>query len=321
MTVFIQLLKNAFKECIREPIYFLMLLSALFLIGLFPTFSLFVFREQVKLVIDSSMATTMMFGLVAAVLCASHTISREMGNGTVLLLLSKPVPRGTFIAAKVAGIVAALSVFVLVCDAASFISVMIAKDQFQLDYTAMYIYYGLLFLCAIIGAVRNYIHHTPFPSTAILALSIAMPLFAIILYVVRGAPDDEGFVPPHQLLPALALLFPAVWIMGAITAALSTRLELVSNLSFSSVLFFTGLLSKYIAAQWFGGAGFLSLTLSALLPNWQFFWMADALAVKQSIPFEYVFWTFLYALLYIGVWTIWAMALFKDKEVAGGVRQ
>lgn len=321
MTVFIQLVNNAFKECVREPIYFLMLLTALFIIGLFPTFSLFVFREQMKLVIDSSMATTMMFGLIASVLCASHTISREMANGTVLLLLSKPVPRWTFIAAKVVGIISALSVFVLICDAASFVSVMIAKDQFQLDYTAMYIYYGILFACAIVGAVRNYVNHAPFPSTAIFALSIALPVFAIVLYIVRGAPDDEGFVPPGQLIPALALLFPAVWMMGSITAALSTRLELISNLSVCSILFFAGLLSKYIVTQWFGGVGFLSGFVSSLLPNWQFFWMADALASKQAIPMEYVFWSFVYAALYVGFWTLWAMALFKDKEVAGAIRQ
>ncbi len=320
MTVFIKLVGNTFKECVREPIYFLMLAAALFLIGLFPTFSLFVFREQIKLVIDSAMATTMVFGLVAAALCASHTISREMRNGTVLLLLSKPVPRWNFIIAKIAGIMAALSVFVLICDSASFISVMIAKDQFQLDYTAMYLYYALLFLCPVIGAVRNYINHTSFSSTAIGALAVMMPLFAVSLYLIRGAPDDEGFVPPGQLVPALLLLFPAVWVMGSITVALSTRLELVSNLSVCSVVFVTGLLSKYIIVQWVGPSGLLASAIAALMPNWQYFWMADALASKQQIPYEYVGWALLYAALYIGIWAAWAMALFKDREVAGDTR-
>ncbi len=321
MNIFYQLAKNTFKECVREPIFFLMLVTALFLIGMFPTFSLFVFREQIKLVIDSSMATTMTFGLVVAVLCASHTISREMSNGTVLLLLSKPVPRPLFVLAKVAGIVAALSVFVFVCDSASFVSVMIARDQFQLDYTAMYIYYGLLFACAVVGAARNYAQHAPFPSTASLALAVAMPVFAVVLYAVRGAPDDEGFVPPGQLIPALALLFPAVWVMGSITAALSTRLELVSNLSVSAVLFFIGLVAKYLVVSLLGADGFVSILVSALLPNWQFFWMADALAIKRSIPLEYVCWAFIYAALYIALWASWAMALFRDRELASSLRQ
>jgi len=85
---------------LREPIFFILLVTALVLIGHFPSMSLFVFREQIKLVIDSAMATTLVFGLFAAVLCASHTVSREMRNGTALLLLSKPVYRSSFILAK-----------------------------------------------------------------------------------------------------------------------------------------------------------------------------------------------------------------------------
>lgn len=320
MFIFLRLAQNTFKECIREPIYFLMLVVSLFLIGLFPTLSLFVFREQVKLVVDSSMATTMLFGLVASVLCASHTISREMRNGTVLLLLSKPVHRWSFIFAKVAGIMAALSVFVLVCAAASFVSVMVAKDQFQLDYTAMYLYYGVIFGCAIAGAARNFIHQSSFSSTAITLMLLAMPLFAVCLYLIRGAPDDEGFIPPAQLVPALMLLFPAVWAMGAVTVALSTRLEAVSNLTVCVLIFLLGLVSKYLVSQWLGGGSAFGAALNALLPNWQYFWMADALACKVSIPVSYVALAFVYAALYIALWTVWAVALFHNREVARDTR-
>ena len=55
--------------------------------------TMFVFNGQAKMVVDSAMAATLVFGLVAAVVCAAHTVTREIRNGTVLLLLSKPVPR------------------------------------------------------------------------------------------------------------------------------------------------------------------------------------------------------------------------------------
>ncbi|MBP3393131.1 MAG: ABC transporter permease subunit, partial [Lentisphaeria bacterium] len=103
MLIIYKLARNTFIECIREPIYFLMLASALIMIGLFPTAAMFVFREQIKLVVDSSMATTLVFSLVVAVVCAAHTISREMKNGTVLLLMSKPVTRGSFVLGKILG--------------------------------------------------------------------------------------------------------------------------------------------------------------------------------------------------------------------------
>ena len=77
---------NSFREALREPVYFLMLFGALLLIGHYPWMTLFVFREQLKLVVDGAMATTMLFSLAVCVLCATSTVSREMRNGTVLFV-------------------------------------------------------------------------------------------------------------------------------------------------------------------------------------------------------------------------------------------
>ena len=52
-TSLFQIAKNTFRESLREPIYLLITLVAICLIGLFPIFSLFVFNAQEKLVVDS----------------------------------------------------------------------------------------------------------------------------------------------------------------------------------------------------------------------------------------------------------------------------
>lgn len=315
MNIFYRLTLNTFKECVREPVFFLLLLVGLVLICVLPMFSMFVFREQVKLVVDSSMAATMVLGLIVAALCSSHTITREMRNGTVLLLLSKPVPRYSFIVAKIAGVTMALTIFTFAMISASFVAVMIAKDQFRLDFGAMAFYYGLLAVCALLAAVLNYIKNMSFTSTITFLLAMALPVYAVLLYFVRGAPDDEGFVPPLQFVTALSLLFPAIWLMGAISAALATRCGIVTNLTTCSVLFFLGLVSKYVSTRWLGG-GVLGDLLSAVLPNWQYFWMADALAAHTQIPLRYLGWALLYSIIYGGFWSVWAMALFNDREVA-----
>lgn len=305
----------------REPVFYLILISALVLIGLFPTCAMFVFRKQIKLVVDSAMATTMFFGLFVAVLCAGHTISREMKNGTVLLLLSKPVTRLSFILAKVLGIMAAISVFVLVSNCATIISVLIARDQFQLDYTSMGIYFGLLAAASIYGGVRNYLSQASFSSHAVMGLTATLPLMAIVLYAIRYSGlgdhgiDPEEFMEAGQLIPALLLLFPAVWAMGAITVALATRLEFVANLVVCMLVFLFGLVSQYLVGQWFGD-GIPASILKAVFPNWQYFWMADALSNLQPIPYSYVICSILYVLIYILIWTSWALFLFNDREVA-----
>lgn len=317
MLNFYHIAKNAFRECLREPIYYVLLLSSLALIGLFPSMSLFVFREQIKLVVDSCMATTLVFGLVVAVLSASHTISREMRDGTVLLLLSKPVRRWVFILAKITGVIAALTVFVTLCDLASIVSLRVAKDQFQLDFAALYLYFGLLFLSTIIGAVRNYWARVSFSESAILGLLIIMPLFLIALYFIpiNGEIGKLNF----EVIPALILIYFAVWTMGAITVVVSTRLDMVPNLTVCSIIFLLGLMSNYFLGKGAESNIFLK-GLYALIPNWQFFWMADALASKTDIPFSYLIWGFVYVVAYVAACAVVAITLFQDKEAAIDMR-
>lgn len=318
METIYRLAKNTLKECLREPVFFLILASALVLIGLFPSLSMFVFRKQIKLVVDSSMATTMLFGLFIAVLCAGHTISREMKNGTVLLLMSKPVPRVSFVLAKVLGILTALTIFVVICSCATCISVLIAKDQFRLDDPALYTYFAAIAVACLYGGIRNFLSQKSFSSHAAGALLLLFPVITVVLSVIRHFSQDAmgaDTIPLGLLLPALLLLFPAVWVMGAVSTALAVKLDFISNLLICLAIFLTGLVSQYFLHAWFGDS-VLSGLLGSILPNWQFFWMADALTNMTKIPWSYVVWAVLYVLLQIVVWVFWAVFLFQENELA-----
>jgi len=339
MNVFYRLAYNTFRELIREHIYFLLLMVGVCMIGLLPTFTLYVFRDQIKLVVDSVMALTLVLGLITAALCASHTISREMRNGTVLLLLSKPVPHWSFAAAKLAGVTAALTLFAVILVSTGFTAVMIARDQFQIDLPVMALYFLLLAICCAASGVCNYLRSTPFTSVASALMACAIPVFSIVVFLVRGVPDDEGFVPPGQFISGMLLMIPAIWIMGAIAAALATRVGIVANLTICVILFLLGLISRYFTTTWMTQAGpeqlFSWLPNPAIpaaanifrgifgplfrvfLPDWQYFWLADALAAHTVIPVSYILWAFLYSILYAGFWFILAVALFHNREVAG----
>jgi ABC-type transport system involved in multi-copper enzyme maturation permease subunit len=309
-----QLTRNTFRESIREPIFYILLITALALIGNFPSFTLFVFNEQIKLVVDSAMATSMVFGLFAAVLCASHTVTREMRNGTVLLLMSKPVYRWNFVMAKILGIIGAVVLFVFICNVATVISVYIAKDQFRLDMTAYFVFFAILIVAALIGCIDNFVRGNSFSSVAVWATTIMLPIYCVVLYFICEHPA----ISLKDLLCALTLLFFSVSTMATITVLFSTRLEMVANLTCCSAVFFLGLISNYLFQR-----STDSLLLDgimrffyALLPNWQFFWMADALASMQPIPFSYVLWSALYVILYISLCSLWAVGLFHSREIA-----
>ena len=322
MLTIYKLARNTFVECIREPVYFLMLICALCINGLYPTAAMFVFREQIKFVVDSTMATSLVFSLVIAVVCSAHTISREMRNGTVLLLMSKPVTRFAFVAAKIFGIISAVTVFLFLLNCSALISVLIAKDQFRLEFSLMGIYYGALSAAAVYGGLRNYFKQLSFTSNTLTALLVLIPVIAVVFYIIRVSAfhspaeiDPEEFIEARHLVPALLLLFPAAWTMGTISAALATRIELVSNLTICTVIFLLGLVSKFFVLQWVG-TGAASSFLRTLLPNSQYFWMADAIAARQEIPASYILWALVYVIFYIGFWSLLALAFFNEREIA-----
>ena len=304
---------NTFKEALREPIFFILLSAAIALIGLFPSLALFVFKEQTKFIIDSSMATTLSFGLAVAVLCASSTISREIRNGTVLLMMSKPVSRLTFILSKAMGIFAALTVFVFICTLASILSVQVAGDQFNFDFFTLYLYYGIIAIASAIGTFRNFYAKKSFSESSVYAISILLPVFIIALQIF---PFSKKLLPfPYELLPALTLLFFAVWTMGAISVMLSTKLDVVANLAVSSFIFSLGLISDYLFTSGVSSTLLKNIAYT-VVPNWQFFWLADAIANKTPISWTYVIWCGLYSILYFIFCSVIAITLFTNREVA-----
>lgn len=315
MTSLYRIAVNCFREALREPVYFLMLFGALLIIGHYPWMTLFVFREQLKLVVDGAMATTMLFSLAIGVISAASTIAREMRNGTVLLLLSKPIPRWSFVIGKMIGIVAVSVLFCIVCCCASVISVYIAVDQFRMEMTLYLFFLGLLIVACIGGLVLNYIKGVSFSEFT--AYLVALLMIGMTVYCLKYQPHPELSL--ADLGKALFLLVPAVVVMSVLSVGCATKFDVVPTMCLCTVFFFLGLMSSYLF-----GSGASDPTLSAIysllyaaIPNWQFFWMADAMAVNRVIPMSYVYGACGYAVVYSLIIAVWAVVCFQNREAAG----
>ncbi len=319
MKNFFAIAVNTFKEAIREPIFCVLLLCSVVMIAHFPTLALFVFNDQIKMVLDSSMATTTFIGLLTAVLCASHTVSQEMRNGTVLLLMSKPVARASFVLGKIAGITVACLLFVWICNAATWISLYVAVDQFRLNFALYFTFVSLIAFAALLGLAANYWRNSSFAAVVTGALALvttAMGLWCLIF----GTPDPTLLM--GDVLLVLALLFFAVAAMAVLAVIFALRFDMVANLCICSVIFFIGLVSGHLFRP-DSDSELINLicgTMYAILPNWQFFWLADALAGRQAVPVSYVGWAAVYVVLYIVLACMWAVAFFQTQEVAKDTR-
>lgn len=320
MRQFIIIASNAFMELVRQPVFLLLMtLSSVFEVFL-ACVNYFGFGDEPKLVKNSVLAVMFLAGLFGAVLSASASVAREIRSGTALAVLAKPIGRARFLLAKYAGLGAALSLLTLVNCIAALLATRMAFDAYgDIDYPGLYVFCGSLVLAYVIAGFTNYFLRRPFVSDAVFAVVVmAIVAFAVLQFIPRDpgrmGVDYKGL--DWRVAPASALLFMALMILAALALACSTRLEMVSTLAICSGLFLLGLVSDYFwgtrakAGEWWASI------LYAVTPNWQLFWVTDALNADKQIPLGYLAHAFGYACAYIGAILALALVLFEDRELS-----
>ena len=124
-----------------------------------------------------------------------------------------------------------------------------------------------------------------------------------------------------NLLPAGILILFALWVLAALALACSTRFDTIPTLAICSAIFLLGLMADYFYLQLGGktdGSGpWWASTLYSLVPNWQLFWLGDALDMgKNTFQWGYVGKAFAYMMCYAGAALAVGTALFEERELS-----
>src|SRR6185437_2840173 len=85
-----------------------------------------------------------------------------------------------------------------------------------------------------------------------------------------------------DLVPAGMLILFALWILAAIALACSTRFDTIATLAICSAIFLVGLMSDYFFGQRAAHGEWWASTLYSIVPNWQIFWLADAIETGKN---------------------------------------
>jgi ABC-type transport system involved in multi-copper enzyme maturation permease subunit len=315
---------NAFMELVRQPIFLLLLTgSVLFEIFLAVPYY-FAFGDEMKLVKTSALAVMLLTGLFGAVLSASASLAREIRSGTALAVLSKPVGRAQFFLAKFAGLAAALTLLAYVNLVGVMTASWMAFDAYgKTDLTAIGIFAGGVALAYALGGFSNFFLRRPFVSDAVFALVVMVTLaaFVILQFTQQMQSLNEKASVDWRLVPAGILILFAFWIFAAVALACSTRLDMIATLAVCSAVFLVGLMSDYIYSQAGGKieghAPLWASMLYSILPNWQLFWLADALETgKSTFHWAYVGKALGYAVCYAGAALAVGVALFDERELS-----
>ena len=319
--VFNNIFKYSLKYCLRHPLYFVVLILSLILIGLFPLLAVFAFNEQVKMVFDSSMALILTFSFLLAILLADSLVYKEISSGNIMVLLSTPVEKHIFLLGKLIGLFFSLFIYILVCCIATLIACYVAVDQFNLNFSVFYIYYALIFVASGIGILKNFLCRNSFIPIAVTIIMLFLGLQLGCLFT--KSPDffaNNGFN-LFALGKAMFLIMPAVCAMSAISIFISTRFGLMVNIIICFSIFILGLISDYLFGESIKNGSMFFNFLCALVPNWQFFWVIDAATSGLNISFSYLLWCFIYSMCYVVFYSCLAFISLGRIELAGRVME
>jgi ABC-type transport system involved in multi-copper enzyme maturation permease subunit len=320
MRQFFTIAVNAFMELIRQPIFLLLMTgSVLFEIFLAVPYY-FAFGDEPKLVENSTLAVAFLSGLFGAVLSASSSLAREIRSGTALAVLSKPVGRAQFLLAKFAGLVAALTVLTYVNMIGVLLASRMAFDAYgKTDMPAIEIFGGGILLAYALAGFSNFFLRRPFVSDAVFAMLIFTVLAAFLVFQFTKQLQSLGTQAAvnWNLLPAGILILFALWILAAVALACSTRLDTIPTLAICSAIFLVGLMSDYFFGRRAENGEWWASTLYSIIPNWQLFWLADAIETgKNTFQWAYVGKAFAYAVCYAGAALAVGATLFEERELS-----
>ncbi|HVK59704.1 MAG TPA: ABC transporter permease [Candidatus Kapabacteria bacterium] len=321
---------NAFMELVRQPIFLLVMTAASCFSIFLSSVYYFGFGDDQWLVKDSTLAVMFISGLFAAGISASASVAHEIRSGTALAVLAKPVGKAQFLIGKYIGLIGALTVLTYVNALASLLASRMSFDVYgNPDTVGLKIFYGCVILAFLLGGLTNFFARRPFVPDATLFMVVMVTFAFIVINFVdkEGHFQKFGHETDWRLIPAAFLILMGLFLLAAVALACSTRLDMIPTLAVCTAVFLVGLMSDYLFGRrldanianpsiWQTVGVWVSSVLYTIVPNWQLFWLSDALEKGRTIPWSYVGKALAYVVGYLGAALAFAMLLFEDRELS-----
>jgi len=316
--------KNTFVETLRQPVYAIIIIAALFLFFISPSLTMYTMSDDNKLLREIGLSTLFLASLFIAIFAASGAVAEEIENKTITTVLSKPVQRPIFIIAKFLGVSAAVILAHYICTIALLMAIrhgVLESAADTHDWTVVGTAGAVVAASFLLSAFFNYVYDWRISSTAVVLTGIfATSGIVFLSFIDRNwqfNPRENG-INAVDIYGSVLLLLAAI-IIVALAVALSVRFNIVVTLSACIGIFLLGLVSDYtfgnLAEKQFFGAEILATIGRYLVPNLQIFWISDAIYEGSEVPLKYIIISASYALCYTIAILALAVALFQKRQV------
>ena len=279
------LTSNTLTDLTRQRVFYFALIFAFLLIASSVFMARFSFQQEFQILKDVSLGAMSMVTSLLAVVATARFLPQDVEDRTVYTILSKPVPRFTYLLGKLCGILLLLALSILLMSAL-FFAVLYLREQTVLAETARQ-----------------------------MASAPHEELQAALQTVRQSAFNVD-------LAPAIATIYLKAMVLAALTLFVSTFAT--TNLFTVVVMvfvYFIGHLQATAREYWLHsqGGGWLAqafLAVVALLfPDLQSFNLIDDAVAGTAISLALFGKTFLLGLFYTTVYTLLGTVVFYGKEL------
>ncbi len=312
--------KNTLIETLRQPVYAIIIIAALFLLFLSPSLTMYTMSDDNKLLREIGLSTLFLASLFIAIFSASGAVAEEIENKTITTVLSKPVQRPIFIIAKFLGVSAAVILAHYICTIALLMAIrhgVLESVSDTHDWTVLGTAGVVVAAALLLSAFFNYAYDWKLSSTAVVLTGIFATLGIVFLFFIdrnlQFNPQENG-INAVDIYGSVLLLLAAI-IIVALAVALSARFNIVVTLSACIGIFLLGLVSDYTFDKlsetqlWWAKIG------RFLVPNLGIFWISDAIYEGTEVPVKYIIISASYAICYTTAILALAIALFQRRQV------
>lgn len=183
MNALFALIKNTFRESIRDRILYTIAFFAVVLISSSQLLSSLAAGEEERVVFNAGLGMIHIFGIIITLFLGTQMIAKEMDSKTILILLSKPISRTSFIWGKFLGLALVLLILIAIMGAVFFLMV---GFSFPVLITLVGIYSSVLLLLSIALFFSSFI-------------SPLLAMLATLLMFIIGNITDEFYLFVQQM--------------------------------------------------------------------------------------------------------------------------
>jgi len=201
MNAVLSIARVTFIQQMRNRLYLVVFFFAAMLLGVSLLFGALAAEQELRVILDFGLATTELFGVVAAVFGAVTLVLEEMESRTLYLILTRPLPRAAYIVGRFLGLVAAVVASLLIM---SVLHLLLLKVKgWETDYRVLA---GLPFIyLKVVVCTALALFFSLFSSSAVSSV-----VFTFFFWILGHFGPELKFLMEKSASPATALLVKGV---------------------------------------------------------------------------------------------------------------